>query len=251
MMSDVDIAREGPVLTIEFSRPDKSNPMTADAVERILEAMTGKESSDLALMVFRGQGRNFCSGFDLTGLEAATDADLLFRILRVETLLQAVFHAPFLTLALAHGNVVGAGADLFCACALRIATPETTFRMPGLKFGVALGTRRLRHRVGTDAARDFLLPPRRIDADHALGVGFLQRIVPKADWPVVLQEAIASATTLPPAAMADVLSISGSDTRSEDMADLVRTAGRPGLQNRILEYRNAVLSSRAERRGAI
>ena len=152
-MSDVDIAREGPVLTIEFSRPDKSNPMTADAVERILEAMTGKESSDLALMVFRGQGRNFCSGFDLTGLEAATDADLLFRILRVETLLQAVFHAPFVTLALAHGNVVGAGADLFCACALRIATPETTFRMPGLKFGVALGTlAAVRHNTWIDSA---------------------------------------------------------------------------------------------------
>jgi len=245
MMGDVNIVREGPVLTIEFTRPEKSNPMTAEAVELMLEALTAKESAELALTIFKGQGRNFCSGFDLTGMETATDADLLFRILRVETLLQAVFHAPYVTLALAQGSVVGAGADLVCACALRMAAPETSFRMPGMNFGVALGTRRLRHRVGTDVARNFLLPPRRIDANYALQVGFLQRILPMAEWPAVLKEVIVSATTLQPATVADLLAISGPDTRSEDMADLVRTAGRPGLRNRILDYRNSVLPSRA------
>ena len=246
-MSDAIFDLKDDILTIEFSRPEKSNPLTGEAVELILETLTGRDSSDLRLVVFKGSGRNFCSGFDLGGIEAATDAEVLFRILRVETLLQAVFHAPFVTAAFAHGNVVGAGADLVCACTLRIAAPDTRFRMPGLKFGVALGTNQLRHRVGADAARRILLPSRTFDAKYALEVGFLERIVPIADWPGVMDDAVKVASTLASASVAEVLSITGVDTRAEDMAALVRTAGRPGLQKRILDYRNEVQASRVNR----
>jgi len=66
----------------------------------------------------------------------------VLRFVRIEMLLQAVATSPARTVALAHGKVFGAGADLFACCHHRIAAAGTTFRMPGLKFGLMLGTRR-------------------------------------------------------------------------------------------------------------
>jgi enoyl-CoA hydratase/carnithine racemase len=245
-MPDVNIARDEHTLTIEFACPEKANALTAEAVEAMLAALTGKNAEGLRLAIFTGQGRNLCAGFDLGDLETATDAGLLARMVRVEMLLQAIHHAPFFTLALAHGSVVGAGADVVCACALRTAAPGTTFRMPGWGFGVALGTRRLMHRVGADAARLLLANATRFDASRALALGFVQSVVPQADWSSVREEANLLASALPVDSLAELLSLTCPDTRAEDMAALVRTAGKVGLQRRILDYRRAAQAARGK-----
>src|SRR3546814_5225542 len=99
-------------------------------------------------------GKNFSAGFDFTGYEDQTDGDLLLRMVRIETLLQRVAGSPSLTVALAHGRNFGAGVDLFAACKLRYCSPATSFRMPGLKFGLVLGTRRFRGIVAIGRAHD-------------------------------------------------------------------------------------------------
>jgi enoyl-CoA hydratase len=156
-MSEVLIRREGSTLFLDLDRPQQANSLSASAVEILLDAFSVAEESDVRLAVVRGNGKNFCAGFDLQDLESTSDAELMWRMIRLELLLQAVFHAPFLTLALAQGNAVGAGADLFCACSMRVSAPGTKFRMPGWGFGVALGTRRLVERIGMEKAREFLL----------------------------------------------------------------------------------------------
>ncbi|MCR2153265.1 hypothetical protein NSX49_23710, partial [Salmonella enterica] len=75
-------------------------------------------------------------------LDAQSEGDLLLRFVRIETLLQRVAASPCLTVGLAHGRNFGAGVDLFGACKWRVSAPDASFRMPGLKFGLVLGTRR-------------------------------------------------------------------------------------------------------------
>src|SRR6185437_2862278 len=132
-MADVSMKRDGRTLEIELACPGRANALTANAVESILDAIEGEAAEGVSLVIFSGQGRNFSSGFDMSNVESASDGDLLYRMIRIEMLLQAVFHAPFMTLALAHGNVVGAGADLMCACSMRVAAPGSAFLMPGLR----------------------------------------------------------------------------------------------------------------------
>ncbi|MEQ9556941.1 MAG: enoyl-CoA hydratase/isomerase family protein, partial [Rhodospirillales bacterium] len=126
------IAKDGGTTEITLNRTDKANALGPDLVEDMIAAVAAAASDGTRLLVLRGEGKSFCSGFDLSDLETVTDGDLVHRLIRIETLLQAVYHAPFPTLALAHGRVFGAGADLFCACSRRIAAPGTSFRMPGL-----------------------------------------------------------------------------------------------------------------------
>lgn len=235
-MQNISVNREGPVLYIELNRPDRANALSADTVEEILAALHPRATSGTRLAVFSGSGPNFCGGFDLAGLEHTTDAALVLRMVRLELMLQRVFHAPFMTLALAHGNAIGAGADLFCACALRVAAPETAFRMPGWKFGVALGTRRLAGRIGEEKARDWLLQGKTLDAGAAKDLGLVQEVAASADWQEVRQRALQKAGALPAESVAHLLEITARDTRDGDLSALVRSASEPGLRERILAY---------------
>lgn len=237
MSEELQIEKTAAVTTLTLNRPGKANALNASLVERLAAAVAAARQDGTRLLVFKGKGRNFCAGFDFGGFEDASAGDLLLRFARIETLLQSVYHAPFATLALAHGRNFGAGVDLVLACGSRIAAPDAEFRMPGLKFGLQLGTRRLAARVGGDTARALLMASKTFGAEEGLRIGFLHDIAATADWPGRIERAAAEAQQLSPAAAASLHAATVTDTRAADLADLVRSAIEPGLKERIREYR--------------
>ena len=225
------------VTTLTLNRPEKANALDAGLVDALAAAVAAAHHDGTRLLVLKGNGRNFCAGFDFGGFEEAGEGDLLLRFARIETLLQSVYHAPFATLALAQGKNFGAGVDLVLACGTRVAAPEAQFRMPGLKFGLQLGTRRLAARIGGDAARALLATSKAFSADEGLRLGFLREIAAPEAWPALIGRAAAEAQQLSPAAAARLHTATVVDSRAEDLADLVRSAIEPGLKERIREYR--------------
>lgn len=232
-------SHDGHVTRLTLNRPQKANALSASLVEALLDAVEYAATDGTRLLILDGVGPHFCAGFDFTDVQAQSEGDLALRFIRIETLLQALYHAPHETLALAHGRVFGAGADLVASCGLRVAEPGTTFRMPGLRFGVVLGTRRLVQRIGADRARDILSHSRSFDADTALGNGFLTHVAPREDWPALIAGATAAADTLTPAAAAALHRRTVVDSRAEDMAELSRSVSTPGLKERIRRYRES------------
>lgn len=249
-MSDLVLTRrEGPVTRITLNRADKANALNPDLVEALLRAVEAASADEGRLILFDGAGRHFCGGFDLSdadiveGPGVVSDGDMLWRIIRIELLLQAVWHAPKPTVALGKGRVMGAGTDIFAACSHRVAAPGTSFRMPGLGFGILLGTRRLVARIGADAARRIQNEIATFDADEARGLGFVTEIAPEAAWPDLVQRVAKAAQTLTPDASAMLFATTAADTRDMDIATLVRSAGRPGLVERIRAFRAATLKA--------
>ncbi|MBX3651011.1 MAG: enoyl-CoA hydratase/isomerase family protein [Burkholderiales bacterium] len=232
-------SHDGHVTRLTLNRPQKANALSASLVEALLDAVEYAATDGTRLLILDGAGPHFCAGFDFSDLQEQSDGDLALRFIRIETLLQALHHAPHETLALAHGRVFGAGADLVASCGLRVAEPGTSFRMPGLRFGVVLGTRRLVHRIGADRARDILSNSRSFDADTALADGFLTRVAARGDWPALIAEAKTASDMLTPAAAAALHRRSIEDSRAEDMAELSRSVSTPGLKERIRRYRES------------
>ena len=225
------------VTTCTLNRPDKLNALNTDLVEGLLQEMEDARAKNSQLTVFRGTGRAFCAGFDLSGLAAMTDADLLYRFVRIETLLQAIYTAPMPTLALVQGRCFGAGADIVAACSQRIASPDSSFRIPGLQFGIVLGTRRLTTLIGSDAARDILQTSRVFDADHAHACGFLTAITKQDDWDNEICKAASNAVLLADQPRHALMQQTRDDHYLDgDMAALVRSASRPGLSARLAGY---------------
>lgn len=237
--SELLCRKEGTTTRLTLNRPDKANALTATLVESLLHAVQAAFEDGTRLLVLEGNGKHFCAGFDFTGYEQQSEGDLALRFIRIETLLQALFHAPIDTVALAHGRNFGAGADLVAACHHRIAAPGATFRMPGLRFGLVLGTRRLCHRIGSQAARDILATTRTFDAAEALRVGFATRLDDPSTWPDLMDAFGRDAQVLSPAAARSLHSVSTPDTREADMSALAASASAPGLKKRISAFRQS------------
>ncbi|MBM3487246.1 MAG: enoyl-CoA hydratase/isomerase family protein [Alphaproteobacteria bacterium] len=219
-----------------LDRAERGNALDGAMVEALIAALERAAGDGTRLVVLSGAGRSFCTGLDLGGLDAASDGDLLFRLVRIEMLLQAVHHAPMATAAFAHGRVFGAGADLFLACQHRVFAPGTRVSFPGPRFGIALGTGRLAARIGGDRAQAILDGGRVVETDEAHALGIAGAILDADGWPACVAELAREAALLAPDIARALRVATVADTRDRDLALLVRSAARPGLRDRIAAY---------------
>ena len=201
-------------------------------------ALRHVDDEGIHTLVLCGAGRSFCGGFDLSGLDDETDASLAYRFLRVERLLQAVAHAPLYTVAVAHGPVSGAGADLVAACRRRIGSPDAVFRFPGSRFGVVLGTRRLRELLGP-RAYSVVLEQKALDADRARQIGLLDQVAAADEWPELVR-GIAERVRLIPETTRRQITAMDSARHLEDIGQLAESVAIPGLRERIRAYRETL-----------
>lgn len=247
--SGIAIDRSDGAWVVTLDRADKANALSRGLVEALTAAVQEAEREGARVLAFRGKGRNFSAGFDFAGFDEQSDAELAQRFVRIEMLLQAVARSPCLTVAFAHGRNFGAGVDLFAACRWRIAAPGATFRMPGLAFGVVLGTRRFAALVGRERARAVLEGLETFDVAAAHAMGFATRVAAEEAWDTLLAEAHATAASLPDAARAALYRTLGDEAHDRDLADLVRSVSAHGLKDRIRAYLAAQAAGRAATAG--
>lgn len=236
MTGGLSVSRAADVWTVTLDRPDKRNALSADMVESLLDVVQQAPEEGAKVLVLQGAGKNFSAGFDLSQAESQSEGDLLLRFVRVEMLLQAVASSPCLTIACANGRSFGAGVDLIAACRLRVAAADATFRMPGLKFGLVLGSRRFADIVGADQAASLLEEVATFDACHALAIRFLHEIAEREQWASVIDRARARVGVLPDWSRRALYQALASDHADTDLAWLVRSAARPGLKQRVAQY---------------
>ena len=236
---DLICTREDDVLLLTLNRGSKANSLTPTLVEDLITALD--QPDNVRMAVIRGEGKHFCAGFDLSDISELSDGDLLWRFVRIELLLQKIYHSPFPIVALGHGQIVGAGADLFVACWHRVAAPCAKLKMPGWNFELALGTGRLAALIRQDAARDMLIDTRSISAEKAREIGLASDLIGKEGWEDLVTTLGARARTLPTEATTNMLALTGSKNAELDLASLVRSAARPGLKARVEKYRNLAM----------
>lgn len=239
------------VAALVLDCPERGNALSAELVEALLAGLENVLSDPgVDTLAFCASGRHFCTGFDLSGLDAETDASLLARFVRIETLLDAIWRAPVRTVAIAQGRIIGAGADLFAACDFRWLASGASLRFPGAGFGLVLGTRRLAARVGRARALRWVSEATVLDAEEAVAAGLADEVLAPGS--------LAGAPGEQPAALAARLPRIGVDrgtmsalrgamrdhAADRDLAALVRSAARPGLKARIAAYRAAQLEAR-------
>lgn len=238
-MSVRNVKREG-IATLVLERAEKANALSAEMVADLHAAVVAAVSDpEVHTVVLRGAGDHFCTGFDLSTLESETDASLAERFIALEKLLQAVWHAPVRTIAVAQGRAWGAGADLFASCDVRVAGEDASFRFPGSAFGIVLGTARLVELIGWDNARPFVTEGFSCDAQTAWDAGLATQ-VGIDEW---LEETPRN-VVVDRETFAAIRTATRADRRAADLATLEASARRPGLKARIEAYRARLRSSR-------
>lgn len=243
----VDVS--GPVWTLTLDRPLQGNACSSEMVAALEELLRRAEREQPMALVLQAEGRHFCTGFDFSAIADECDDMLLARFVRIELLLQRVARAPLLTVAVAHGRAIGAGADLYAACAVRLVRGEASFAFPGARgFGLVLGTRRLCAAVGSERALEWIESGRTVPTAEAVEAGLVHRVLDAAGSADVL--GVIGARLHEGLAVRGALRRAAAPNREiEDALDLrrlVESAARPGLRDRIEAYAQRVRTLRSQ-----
>ena len=171
---------------ITLNRPEAMNAISDTVRAEIPKAIAKAEADDnVRVMVFSGAGeRAFCAGADITGFKAV-DSLVRHRQGRAHThWILAFDHARKPMIAAIHGYCLGGGLEIAMACDIRIAAEGAKFGLPEVSRGTlpgSGGTQRLARLVGLGRALDIALSADHVNADDALRMGLISRLVPRAE----------------------------------------------------------------------
>lgn len=184
---EVLVARDGPVVTLTFNRPDARNAMTWAMYERLSQVCDDVDADDsVRVLVLRGAGgKAFVSGTDIgqftafdtveAGIAYERDGDE--RMDRLERVRKPV-------IAQIEGYAVGAGFKIAAACDIRIATPDARLGAPIARtLGNCLSMAAYSTLVdlfGPSRTKEMIFTARLLSADEAQAAGFVHEIVSPA-----------------------------------------------------------------------
>ena len=175
---------DGPMALITINRPAKHNAISLATLDELQAAVREAEQDDAVrvITITGAGGRAFASGSDLGEVVDRDFSKALEPI--VQGLADQLERMPKPAIAAIDGICMGGGLEVALGCDLRIATPTSQFATREGKLGIIPGggaTARLPRIVGRGWGMHMLLMGEPIDAERALVVGLITRIVEKSE----------------------------------------------------------------------
>jgi enoyl-CoA hydratase len=165
---------------ITLNRPDKLNSITAEMVQALHVALDKAQADDaVRVVVLRGNGRAFSSGFDLSEMETNPTRASMQAVLEADfDIIMRFWNCPKPTLSAVQGYVLGGGFELAMACDVTIAAQDALFGEPEPKFGSGIVALLLPWLTGPKQAKEMLLfGDDRITAQRAYDMGLINAVV--------------------------------------------------------------------------
>jgi 2-(1,2-epoxy-1,2-dihydrophenyl)acetyl-CoA isomerase len=190
-MAEVEVARDGAVLTITLNRPDVLNALNAAVHQGLFGALEQAKDPSVRAVVITGAGRGFCVGQDLQEFSGGSGdiADNLRRNYHRNVLAIRALQKP--VLAAVNGAAAGAGLSLALACDARIASDAASFVPAFIKIGLVPdsgGTWLARRLLGAARAFEWLTTGRRLSAAEARDWGLVSEVVDAEHFPERVRE---------------------------------------------------------------
>lgn len=189
-MATVSLQRVEPRISLlTLDRPERLNAMSFDLVADLHDALDEIAGDpECTVVVLTGAGRGFCAGLDLKGWgeppATGTHAHARANVDGQAFMSNLTIHLrtlPQVVVAAVNGPAYGGGFALACACDLRLAARSARFCSAFIRTGLTgtdIGITYLLPRlVGASHAADLILTGREVDAEEALRLGIVSRVV--------------------------------------------------------------------------
>lgn len=177
------------VAVLTLDNPDMRNAMSDEMTSswvRAIDELAADRS--VRVVVVTGAGSAFCSGGNTGWISNEPDATvdrLRDKMVPFYRAWLAIRRLEVPTIAAVNGHAIGAGLCLALACDIRYAADGAKLGVPFVKLGMhsgMAGTYLLPNVVGAAHARDLLLTGRVVEADEALRLGLVSRVIDAADF---------------------------------------------------------------------
>ena len=179
-MAFVEVTQQGHVGIITMNRPETLNALSSEVFADLLKAFDVVENNDdIYVVVVTGAGRSFVAGADISEMATMNVAagknfgDLGNQAMRLERM-----EKP--TIAAINGFALGGGCELSMSCDIRIASEKAKFGQPEVGLGITPGfggTQRMPRICGTAHAMELILTADTINAQQALEIGLVSKVV--------------------------------------------------------------------------
>jgi len=174
----------GVIATITINRPAQRNAISHDMWLELRRLANQVDAhTEIRVLVIRGAGGEaFSAGADIAEFEKCRNDSAQARVYSdaFDGALDAVWELGKPVIAMIQGFCVGGGLELACCADLRIAAEGSRFGIPTARLGVLVGyreMRRLLHLVGVGGASEILLAAKILEAQEALNLGLVTRVV--------------------------------------------------------------------------
>ena len=181
------------VANITLNRPERLNAINMAMRDLLWEYLQAcRDHPDVRAVCFRGEGRAFSAGADISEFGTAPSLWESRRARHERDVWRRLLSLPVPLVARLHGYCFGAGLELPLCCDVRIAAEDARFALPEVTLGYipsAGGTQTLPRTIPPGAAADLILTGEPVGTEEALRWGLVSAVVPEAG----LDEAVAAA----------------------------------------------------------
>ncbi len=181
------------VATVTVNRPAKLNALNRATIAELTACFTALQADDgVRAVILTGAGEKaFVAGADISEL-ADLRADQAERYaLAGQRLMDLIENLGKPVIAAVNGFALGGGCELAMACTLRYAAEAARLGLPETGLGLIPGfggTQRLARLVGRGRAQELVLTGEMINAEQALAIGLVNRVVPTSDLDGAVRE---------------------------------------------------------------
>jgi len=249
-VSTLAVRREGAVLRITLARPERRNALDPELIDSLIAAFA--DVGDARAVVLAGQGSSFCAGADLEWMRASITLSATENAedaRRLRRLMEAVDGCLAPVVARVHGHALGGGCGLLACADVVLAAENAVFGFSEVKLGLvpAVISPYVIARIGTGAARRYLVTGERFDATAALRIGLAHEVVAELDTAV--ERAVAELCTAGPEAARAAKELSRAPLSSDETVRLISerrasAEGQEGLRAFLERRRPAWLDER-------
>ena len=229
----IAVDRDGSVAKITLNRPDRLNALTQVMSDELVDAFTqAREDGSVRAVLLTGAGRGFCAGQDLTEFretEGGAPPDIEAHLERAyHKLIPIMVEIPKPVVCAVNGVAAGAGVSLTVACDVRIASDAARFTQAFVKIGLAPdsgGTWLLPRVVGPAKALELSISGEMVDAEAALRIGLVSRVVAADALEKESLDYAAALAALPTAAIGEAKALIR-DAMSTDLQTALRAEAK-------------------------
>lgn len=176
------VEKDGRVAVLRMDKPPLNLIHLDDMLEMAGHLADLRGDPDVRSIVLTGTGKSFIGGADISSFEQIDSAITARYVLQAgQRILRDMEEMEKPVIASVNGFTFGGGCEVALACDIRICNQYAKFGQLEINYGVMpgwAGTQRLTKIVGLGRAKDLVLTGRIIDAQEALMMGLVSRVVP-------------------------------------------------------------------------